>query len=211
MFATTGKGLTLSTLAVSDSNQPALFDDQGNFTSGTILQAPDVMQKEWLIGIPLKIVTATFHVPAKGNGMVSLEAYIGSEQAIRKNLRRNSIAPEAMVDGQLIVEPGEYIVVNDGGTGVRRQILEMMETEGRVDLGHPKMPKTGKLGESRYDLPWCQKKGDTLVPVWKSFATSVLEGEISVPYFAVELILPKGFRPSQYENEQGENTTYYLQ
>jgi hypothetical protein len=202
----------MSALAVPDSNQASLplFDDNGNFSSGVVLDSPDVIQKEQLIGIPLKVVTATFQIPAKGNGMVSLECYVGSERAIRKNERRGSLGPLTKVDGELVVEPGEMIVINDGGTGIRRQMVEMLQKQGRVDVGHEKMPDEGKLNESRFDLPWCEKKGDKLVPVWKSFATSMVQGNVSVPFFHVEIILPKGFRPSEYENDQGENVTYYL-
>lgn len=202
----------MSSLAVPDSEQAVLplFDDNGNFSTGLVLDSPDVIQKEQLIGIPIKVVSATFQVPAKGNGMVSLECYVGSAAAIRKNERRGTLGAFAKIDGELVVEPGEMIVINDGSTGIRRQLVEMLQKQGRIDVGHEKMTEDGKLGGSRYDLPWCEKKGDKLVPVWKSFNTSIVQGPISVPYFTVGLILPKGFRPSEYENDQGENVTYYL-
>jgi hypothetical protein len=203
----------MSALVVPDSDQQgalALFDDNGNFATGLTLDSPDVIQKEQLIGIPLKVVNATFQIPTKGNGMVSLECYVGSEKAIARNERRGNLGPMAKVDGELVVEPGEMIVINDGSTGIRRQLVQILQAQGRLDVGHEKMAEEGKLNESRYDLPWCEKKGDKLVPVWKSFSTSVVQGGVSVPFFTLDINLPKGFRPSEYENDSGDNVTYYL-
>lgn len=198
-------------LAVTSSEyQLNMFNDNGDFATGITIDSPDNFDKGVLVGIPLKIVTATFWIPTKGSGMVSVECYIGSEIAIKRNKMRGHLGPQTEFEGLLVVEPGERIVFNDGSTGIRRALVRHLQENGRIDVGHEKMPEDGKLGECRYDLPWAENKGGKLVPVWKSFASATAQGDVQVPHFEMDINLKKGLRPSEYENEQGENVTYYL-
>lgn len=182
----------------------ALADDY--ISAGGLLP----LEKEFLEGVPHVITSFTFWVPQKGNGMVSVEAIVAGEGLLNRQVARGRIKT-------LSVEPNERVLYNDGSTGIRRSLVQLGQALGVLDVGHESgkgaMPEEGKLGESRYDLPWTQ---------WKSFAQKTEQGKnekenpIFVPCFSemngkpLRIRVLGGLRRSEYSNEQGDSTTWYL-
>lgn len=162
-----------------------------------------VDNKDQLLGVPFIIVGVTFQMPvadkarpAGQRDYVSCRAVIGGPDELAEALERNWIP-----NGALAFKPEERILFNDGSTGVRRDIVKILHSSGLIDVGHEDDP-------ARFDLPWTQ---------WNSFSQSAQQGENVVPEFTTNhrgnlfaLRARRGLRRSDYTNEYGDSSTYYL-
>lgn len=148
-----------------------------------------------LLGVPFVAVRLTYRPgdfvnPKTGSAghYVSIDLITGSENELAKGVRRGRIPDPCPVD------PGEHLVINEGGTGVYRQTVEYLETRGWVEL--PDLPKNGEYGESRYDAGldgWVLPGGS---PVEFRFTK---DGEPTATV-DIRLYCPRGLRSSEYEN-----------
>lgn len=170
------------------------------------------LEKAFLEGVPHVITRYVFWTPQKGTGMVSVEAIVASQAVLNRLIGRGKLNAE-----RLAVEADEHVIYNDGGTGIRRQLVQFGQLIGALSVGHGKgktsMPEDGKLGESRYDLPWTQ---------WTSFAQTASQGkddagiDVYVPCVEtmngapLRLRVTTGLRVSEYKNDTGDNATWYL-
>jgi hypothetical protein len=170
--------------------------------SGEVFGA-DLESGQMVVGVPFGWVHATFrpgdyasqaettfvHKGEKGN-YVSLDIIIAPEEEIEKRIKRNRImipGTEVPVTSlaELGVIPGEHLAINEGGTGVYRQVMEYLEGYGLIGL--PDGPDEGRYGESRFDCP---------AERW-TFGAEIATGA----GFPVRLYCPRGLRSSKYENE----------
>jgi hypothetical protein len=157
----------------------------------------DLEEGDSLVGVPFAIVKMTFRPgefasPKTGlkGTYVSLDAIIGTANDLARALRRERIT-ETIARS---LEPGEHIVFNEGGTGVYRQSVNYLESQGRIQI-RSDLPAEGAYGESRFDLPPSE---------WNVTPdTEQRTDELGRPTlgFHVRLVCPRGLRASDYENE----------
>lgn len=164
-----------------------------------------VDNKDLLLGVPFIIVGVTFQMPvadkARFGGFrdyVSCRAVIGDEAALKEADERG------WIPGKLAFKPEERVLFNDGSTGIRRDIVRILDSAGLIKVGNEVL----EGGGNRYDLPWT---------MWDSFSQSAQQGENVVPEFTTNhrgnlfaLKARRGLRRSDYTNEYGDSTTYYL-
>jgi hypothetical protein len=167
----------------------------------------DLEKGAFLVGVPFVIVEATFRpgiVNARTDELMfyaSLDVITGDSEALAKAIRRNRIPEENIA----AVEPNEHLVINEGGTGVYRQIVAYLEAAGAIritsDLG-----REGRYGESRFDLS--PREWD----VNPDHAELRVDGAGNPTLaFPLRLLCPRGLRASEYENEYSKAaTTRYI-
>jgi hypothetical protein len=184
---------------------------QGNenwaeLTAGAITtKGADLLDGIDLTGVPFVVTSATFRL---GDALslvtneipyyVSLEIVAGNEAAFAQAKRRKRITD------QCPVVPGERLVFNEGGTGVYRQVVGLMESLGWIRL--PDGPEGGAYGESRLD---------TSPEKWEILSDSVRHnvGPSGKRTFTADIRIyaERGIRVSEYENKfTKEGATRYL-
>jgi hypothetical protein len=128
------------------------------------IKGADLKAKEDLVGIPFIITLARFNQGKGKSDFVSLEAVTADDQAI---------------------------VLNDGSTGIRRQVVAYLTAKGLIDPGR------GDEGgqDSRYDKP---------AAAW------VKGGDQSAEGFPVKLVASRGLRDSAYDYQGEIVHTFYL-
>jgi hypothetical protein len=133
---------------------------------------------------------------------VSLEFQIAPARVILSGLsriqaRRTSYKVPELTAEQLASLPGESLVLNDGSTGLYRQVLQYAVAKSLVTL--PEGPEEGEKGESILDLPRSE---------WLTGADEATKG------FDIKLNCPRGLRFSEYPSEylpEGELAkTWYI-
>lgn len=184
------------------------FDYRQLVESGEAYQIPGfglVSDKSLLIGVPHIIVGVTFQMPLadKANEFgfrdyVTLRGMIGDQIALDEALERNWVP-----GGRIPFKPNELICYNDGSTGIRREVVNMLNSTGLIKVGDVELPTSNPL-----DKPWTQ---------WEEFSQSVVQGENTVPEFMTNhngnqflIRVMRGLRASAYTNEYGDSVTYYL-
>lgn len=161
-----------------------------------------VSDKDMLLGVPFIIVGVTFQMPvadkarpAGKRDYVSCRAIIGDKDDLAEAEERG------WIPGKLAFKPEERILFNDGSTGIRRDVVKILDAAGLIKLGHEDDP-------ARYDLPWTE---------WEECKQMAQQGENLVPEFTTNhrgnlftIQARRGLRRSDYTNEYGDATTYYL-
>lgn len=161
-----------------------------------------VDNKDLLMGVPFCIVGVTFQIPVSDKARpagerdyVSCRAVIGSEAMLTEAQDRG------WIPGKLAFKPEERILFNDGSTGIRRDIVKILQSAELINVGH-------EDDKNRFDLPWTQ---------WESFSQSAEQGNNIVPEFTTNhrgnlftIMARRGVRKSEYSNEYGDAVTYYL-
>jgi hypothetical protein len=208
---------------VGGSNQLNLWeeiaqrrDDAMHFTRSTLIKRDEGAGKYGLIGIPFVITKVTFQprtqqeIDDQQYGYVSCEATIFPHDYVLRNCVRgfvpNVITVEAWTESYKLF-PEEQIVINDGGTGIRRDLVRMFYDNGMIEMDLP-------TGTGRdFDAPW-----DT----WKGFSQSTkrqVEDEIiSIPEFSQSpsggrllITVERGLRASKDPAApKGHSDTFYL-
>jgi hypothetical protein len=162
-----------------------------------------------LVGVPFLITAVSFR-PGLMHEKVR-QAYVSCEVRITPNLtlrvinsRRegSSLGGIASLDS-LAFGPDSHVVVNDGSTGIYRQIVKYLAAKRFITLKEP-ITEAGAYGESSFDQPPNQ---------WAGIATGdTTEDDGFLSYSVpVRLACPRGLRLSQYEHsEYGQTKTRYL-
>lgn len=92
--------------------------------------------KENLMGIPLIVTGVTFREGFVRNGRVG--DYVSIEAIVADSTTLAQLIEKGRLDFNVVkIYPNEPVVFNDGGTGVRRQITEMLHSHGIVKVGAP--------------------------------------------------------------------------
>lgn len=167
----------------------------------------DLEKGDTLIGVPFCLVEVTFRpgiVNARTGEIMfyaSLDLITAPSEAISRAIRRKRI-PEANIGA---VEPNEHLVINEGGTGVYRQIVAYLEASGRIQI-KSELGREGRFGESRFDI---SPREWSISPDTADFRVDDA-GNPTVA-FPVRLLCPRGLRASEYENEFSKAaTTRYI-
>ena len=152
--------------------------------------------KTVLIGVPFMITGVTVR-PAVGQeaNYISAEVVVAPQSVIARRVKTGRLSIEAAER----VTPLESLVINDGSTGLCRQVAQYLEDKGMIML--PDGPAAGADGESKYDTYFAQ---------W-----TILQGTVGPNghvHFPVRLMCERGLRPSEYPNPAGAgmSTTFYL-
>lgn len=161
------------------------------FTKGFRL----VDTKDHLIGVPHVITAITYREGYTGqNGeqgdYISLEGVVADKDTLASSPVKHYLPVD------MAVYPNEAVVYNDGGTGIRRSVTQLLHEIGLIDVG----PAYGD--ENPYDKPYQR---------WASGAerattgiTSDLNGE---PF---RYVIIRGLRRSDYDSQYGAATTFYF-
>lgn len=133
-----------------------------------VLTGRQVADKELLLGVPFVITSARFNDGAAGRDFVSLEITTRDDQAL---------------------------VINDSGTGIRRQVVNYLAAKGLIELA------AGPVKVLKDELP----PEDAPYSSWVRGSEFAHEAG-----FPVRWVILHGLRVSEYTNEYGDARTFYL-
>jgi hypothetical protein len=145
-----------------------------------------------LVGVPFLAYRVTFRdgIQRKGapfrDDYVSIEVHVAPEPIMRNDAARiisRRVSAKIPADSPA-ARPNELLGVNDGSTGLYRQIVQYLAAKGTIEL--PAGPTVGEKGDTIYDLPRS---------AWVSGAEVATEG------IAITLRCSRGLRFSEYKND----------
>jgi hypothetical protein len=185
--------------------QDAWWDEAADDVEGYDLLRDEALYD--LVGVPFVGYKAVFRdgIQRKGaayrDDYVSLELRVAPAAVIMRDIarvqsRRKSFNVPPLTESQALSLPGQQLVINDGSTGVYRQIMQYLVAKERITL--PEGNEEGGKGDSIYDLPRSQ---------WLKADTDETDS------FNISLRCMRGLRFSDYENEYtGDSTarTWYI-
>jgi hypothetical protein len=153
-----------------------------------------VENKNSLLGVPMVIIAVTYRPGfprAGGEGdYLSVEAVVADKDTL------NSFPIQAQLPAQMEVWPNEPIVFNDGSTGIRRQLTELLHSIGVINVGKP------RKDENPFDRPY---------QMWESGAELATTGIVAnADGVKFRYVAPRGLRRSDYEWNDKPATTYYI-
>lgn len=156
-----------------------------------------VENKSELIGVPFIVIGLIFRPGfprAGGEGdYLSLEAVIADKDTLNSYPIRAQL-PKPVEE--LAVWPNEPIVFNDGSTGIRRQMAELLHGAGLINVGKP------RKDENPFDRPY---------QMWEAGAELATTGIVASPTGEkFRYVAPRGLRRSDYEWNDKPATTYYI-
>jgi hypothetical protein len=179
---------------------PSWWNEKADEVEGYDLVKDEALKS--LVGVPFKITSATFRDGIQNkdrdyrDDYVSLELTVAppevlSETADRIVARRNTYGLPLV--GMARAE--EQLVINDGSTGIYRQIVQYLAAKELITL--PEGEEEGEKGESVLDLPRSQ---------WLSGWDEATNG------IDIALKCSRGLRFSEYDNPYGPDKarTWYI-
>jgi hypothetical protein len=204
--------MTEGTLSpITDPGSLSAVDDWWNEPDADEVDGHDLLKDEGLedaVGVPFLAFKAIYRDGIQRKGVkyrddyCSLEFRVAPARTILAGLgriqsRRASYGVQPLTTEQLANLPGEQLVVNDGSTGLYRQITEYLAAKQKITL--PAGPESGEKGTCVYDLPRSQ---------WLTGADEATDG------IEIQLRCSRGLRYSKYPSEflpEGElATTWYI-
>lgn len=177
-----------------------------SLTSGPIdeIEGADLERdKEALQGIPFIITSVTFRDgvkrDSKPTNYVSVELTVADRATLFGRVKAGRVSQEQAAR----VDPDSQLVINDGGTGICRQLVQYLAAKNLITV--PDGPEGGTMGESRYDIHYGQWG-------YSSPAMAEVVANGGDPGFTVRLLCGRGLRSSQYEAEATgtDATTWYI-
>ncbi len=156
-----------------------------------------LVEKEDMIGVPHVIIGVTYRegFPREGNvknpgDYVSIEAVVADKYTLASNPVKH------MLPGELTVYPNESVVYNDSGTGIRRDLTNLMHRIGVIDVG------PAGTDENEFDRQF---------QVWAAGADRAQNGIVAdLDGVAFRYVAMRGLRKSEYESPYGPATTFYF-
>lgn len=166
-----------------------------------------LISKDWLRAVPFVIISVTYRpgflrkidgAEVEGD-YITCEAVIADKETLDYPQVRQGYAEAHDGNLDLYVYPNEPVVFNDGGTGIRRSLTELISNLGMIDVGGK--DKTSR----RYDRP---------VSLWAKGAEEAQAGftEFTTTGKPFRYMATRGLRKSEYDNPFGHGTsvTYYF-
>lgn len=177
----------------------------------------DLLDKDRLVEIPFIITAIVYRdgvmrKAAQNNKLVdvptnyvSVECVVGDKFSLHALVTRKP----RLLDRVKVLEPNERIVINDGSTGICRQVTAYLHQNGAIDL--PEGPIDGPAGESRYDTYRADWQG-SVVPLvdYDGVPHKSVRFELGGTGVAPAFLIKRGLRVSEYENNGQPAGTYYL-
>lgn len=121
-------------LSVQNSGQLSFAALQNENALAVIQSAELERDKNLLLGVPHVITRVTYRPGIDDKDYVSVEATLGDYAALSHAVLRKWIPNVATVD-DLVFDPEERIVYNDGSTGIRRQLTMILHNAGIINVG----------------------------------------------------------------------------
>lgn len=188
---------------------PQTFDDMLAEQSLWTFDSEDLVDKSMLVGVPFIITEVAFRyteLPDPANpklivskDYVSVTGRVASQAWLDKARARVTKLGFAFPD----IDPEVLVVFNDGSTGVRRQLVAILNQAKLIDIGEGDAAK----GNAVFDRPFFD---------WKDAVTTE-DGEMVAPNITTDhqgrpLIIKvlKGLRISEYAYGTQTAVTYYL-
>jgi hypothetical protein len=199
----------------TDERETSLFDGSFNpdmefkklaLEATYIHMGYTLVDKSMLVGVPMVVLGVTFRegIPRndRAGDYVSVEAVCGGRADLNRNIRLG------VLDGSnLAIDPNEPVVFNDGSTGVRRQLVNVLHESGCINVG---MPEDNENLKDRFDRPFQFWLPD-------EFVANAEITEKSVGFHAMStgeplrFLFRNGLRVSEYEWAPGQMAeTYYF-
>jgi hypothetical protein len=189
------------------ANLDDLFESPQQYASAVFDEGQLEKDKLGLVGVPFVITAVTYHLPkvATPRGYVTVDVTVAGPKTCARNIERGWV-PNVSTLEQLKYAPGESVKVNDGSTGLRRQLTQVFDAQGLI--------KVGDISEqSDYDRPW---------PEWDSFTETTKMNDpenpgekIDVPMVSrdrngkpLRIIAQHGLRVSQSPDYPDTNIFY---
>lgn len=206
---TTGSSLAPHVDATAVQRNASVPSQFAQLSEGAAVAAGrEVIDAASLVGVPFLITSATFRdgtprrekvdgkVQEFPTNYVSLEIMIGDSAALDRAMQRAvQRKRETAINNLGRFDPEELLVLNDGSTGIYRQVVSFLVETGRLAV--PAGEDGGMSGQSRFDTYRSQWTG------WDSTKTTD-------PTFPFMLLCPRGTRESRYEFGTDEAITHYL-
>jgi hypothetical protein len=174
-----------------------------------------------LVGVPFRISSFAFRVGIQHKGIdwrndfVSAELRVAPTPIIVRQYNRimSRRTGDLIPDASAIPDPGEQLVINDGSTGLYRQVVQYLEAKDLIVVPDD-LPTTGGKNECRYDLPASMfEVTDAALATDVAMIRFSPSGE-QVTFFHVDLRCSRGLRYSDYDSElaaPGERAlTWYI-
>lgn len=165
-----------------------------------VVEGYDLLKgKAALIGVPFAVLGVTYRDGISEGDVrrvnyVSVEVLTADAETLKDRLQRGSIPTP------ILIGPEETLVINDGSTGIARQVTEILHQAGFINIGEVGDETGGEMGQSPYD----RYRDD-----WISGKEHAEEGIKGYPLF----FCPRGLRQSEYDNPKNPKikaTTFYL-
>lgn len=162
-----------------------------------------------LKGVPFAILGGTFReriVDGNYSDYVTLTCLIASEKILTKRKVRYTNTE--------LWFPEQVFGINDGSTGIRRQVVMHLHTQGIIRVVPEGTPivDSGKRGDCTFDKrvgEWNWKEGEHTIKDDKETGADLMVWEFAFKDKAMGI--PKGIRSSEYAGRFGKtNTTRYL-
>lgn len=162
------------------SQQMSIRDMFANPTqvSATFDEAQLEKDKERLRGVPFVITRVTYQLPKadQPRGYVTVEAVVADELTIMEQVKAGRVPGVDSLEG-LQVQPETKVLINDGSTGIRRQLTGLFDAQGLIVVG--------KVGtQADYDRSWLD---------WQGFSQTaevndpnVDGGKVTIPEISVD-------------------------
>lgn len=191
----------------------------------------NMVPKLHLLGLPFIIVGLKFQkamrteIGGRFRDYVTVDAFVADEATVQDALDKGRVMKSVGRDAEVFtkiedlpVAPEERIMFNDGSTGVRRQIVELLHRVGLVKVAEEEdIRESNANGRRVFDTAWNQwidpaasgvpsywtAADETEVPGYRSFA----DGRPLI------VAAPRGLTGSVYPSEaapSGYATTFYV-
>lgn len=157
-----------------------------------------IVQPEDLRGVPFIITGARFQ-PGKGGDFVSLECTAADKRTLQIAVGQKRTFIQSV--DLLPVVGDEEFVINDGSTGIRRQVVEWLDSVGLITINRDWDFKAAEK-TSVFDQPILNKREE---PVWLAGVEAALAGFADLRFLA-----PRGTRISEYTYQGDTAMTCYL-
>jgi len=155
----------------------SLWDSLSDATPMFEVHGSQLEREKWgLLGIPFYILSAHFQMPTetRPRGYVTLETVIAPKELIEQQIKYGRVAMGLEADAFATfdawherwgIEPGAPLIFNDGSTGIRRELVEMLHVAGLINVGFTPQERKDE-GRFVFDRPWTEwAESGTLVQV----------------------------------------------
>jgi hypothetical protein len=218
-MAITGKAITIpADVEIVDTSAMSFAEllDTSAMTGFLSIPGYTVVDQWDVIGVPFIITGLRWQKPvadkSRSRGFrdyVSLECVAADKATIAALVARGRISKEGGVVvtdlAQMFLAPEERFIINDGSTGIRRQLVKMLSHPrvGLIDVGNSDDAEPADIAcnswASMGEQTWVAADG-TILP----YITRQTNGAPLIIH------VRRGLHASAYTNEYGDNVTFYL-